>query len=198
MLGLAVTKRIKMSEELVHIMRRLWGEDDVSYTGAFSRFEHITLEPKPVQPGGVPIWLASNNIEPGLKRVGRMGDGWLNNITQANVYRECWEKIRTYAADAGRDPAAIHPGLYLTCTAGSQEALAEGKSFLAQYYNRPYEAVARAMLCIMGSWDAIIDQIETYREAGARTIVIRFATRDQIGHLESCAEALARRGLHST
>jgi alkanesulfonate monooxygenase SsuD/methylene tetrahydromethanopterin reductase-like flavin-dependent oxidoreductase (luciferase family) len=197
MLGLSVDKRIKMSEELVRVMRRLWRENDVSHAGAFSRFEHVTLEPKPVQAAGIPIWLASNNVEPGLKRVGRMGDGWLNNITKAELYRECWEKIRAYAAEAGRDPTAIQPGLYLTCAAGSKEALAEGQSFLAQYYNRPYEAVARVMLCIMGSWDEIIDQIEAYREAGARTIVIRFATRDQIGHLEACAEALARRRLHS-
>jgi alkanesulfonate monooxygenase SsuD/methylene tetrahydromethanopterin reductase-like flavin-dependent oxidoreductase (luciferase family) len=197
MLGLSVDKRIKMSEELVRVMRRLWRENDVSHAGAFSRFEHVTLEPKPVQAAGIPIWLASNNVEPGLKRVGRMGDGWLNNITKADVYRDCWEKICSYAAEAGRDPAAIQPGLYLTCAAGNKETLAEGQSFLAQYYNRPYEAVARVMLCIMGSWDEIIDRIEAYREAGARTIVIRFATRDQIGHLEACADALARRGLHS-
>ncbi len=196
MLGLAVEKRIKMSEELVQVMRRLWRENDVSHGGVFCRFEHITVEPKPVQPGGVPIWLASNNVEPGLKRVGRMGDGWLNNITRPELYRECWEKIRAYAAEAGRDPDSIQPGLYLTCAAGNKEALAEGQNFLAQYYNRPYEAVAKAMLCITGSWDEVIDRIEAYHEAGARTVVLRFATSDQIGHLEACAESLARRGFH--
>lgn len=196
MLGLSADKRIKMSEELVQIMRRLWREKNVSHGGVFCRFEHVTVEPKPVQPGGVPIWLASNNVEPGLKRVGRMGDGWLNNITRPELYRECWEKIRAYAAEAGRDPGAIQPGLYLTCAAGSKEALAEGQNFLAQYYNRPYEAVAKAMLCVTGSWDEVIDRIEAYREAGARTVVIRFASRDQIGHLEACAESFAKRGLH--
>jgi 2-methylisocitrate lyase-like PEP mutase family enzyme len=51
------------------------------------------------------------------------------------------------------------------------------------------------MLCVLGSWDEVIDRIEAYREAGARTVVIRFATGDQIRHLESCAESLNRRGL---
>lgn len=41
----------------------------------------------------------------------------------------------------------------------------------------------------------MIDQIEAYAEAGACTIVIRFAARDQIGHLESCAAWLGSRGL---
>jgi alkanesulfonate monooxygenase SsuD/methylene tetrahydromethanopterin reductase-like flavin-dependent oxidoreductase (luciferase family) len=195
MLGLEAGKRIKISEELVQVMRRLWRENDVSHTGAFTSFEHVSLEPKPVQPGGVPIWLASNNVEPGLRRVGRMGDGWLNNLTSPEVYSECLEKIRAYAVDAGRDPYAIEPGLYFTLAAGGKDAVLEGQRFLSQYYNRSFDSVSKAMLCVMGSWDEVIDRIEAYREVGARTIVIRFATRDQTGHLESCAESLARRGL---
>jgi alkanesulfonate monooxygenase SsuD/methylene tetrahydromethanopterin reductase-like flavin-dependent oxidoreductase (luciferase family) len=194
-LGLAPGARMKMSEELVHVMRRLWREDDVSHVGAFTNFEHVTLEPKPVQPGGVPIWLASNNVEPGLKRVGRLGDGWLNNIKSPDVYCECWEKIRGYAADAGRAPNSIHPAIYFTLAAGGKEAIVEGQTFLAQYYNRSYEAVANAMLCVTGSWDEVIDWMERYIQAGARTVVLRFAARDQLDYLEACAEGLSRRGL---
>ena len=193
-LGHDPSKRIKMSEELVHIIRKLWRENDVSYAGSFSNFEHITVEPKPIQPGGVPIWLASNNVEPGLKRVARMADGWLTNITDPRVYKECLHKIRAYAAEAGRDPEAIEPGLYFTLAGGGQQAIEEGQKFLSQYYNRPYEAVAKAMVCVMGSWEQVLDQMQAYMEAGARTLVLRFATSDQIRHLESCAEHLSRRG----
>jgi alkanesulfonate monooxygenase SsuD/methylene tetrahydromethanopterin reductase-like flavin-dependent oxidoreductase (luciferase family) len=195
MLGLPANKRIKMSEECVQVMRRLWREKEVSHAGAFARFDHVTLEPKPIQPGGVPIWLASNNVEPGLRRVARMGDGWLNNITSPEIYRQCWSKICAYAVEAGRDPETIQPGLYFTVAAGGRDAAAEGERFIERYYNRPYEAVANAMLCVIGSWDEVIDRIEAYGEAGARTVVIRFATGDQIRHLESCAESLNRRGL---
>ena len=194
-LGLSANARTKMSEELVQVMRRLWQENDVWHSGTFSRFANVTLEPKPIQPGGVPIWLASNNVEPGLRRVARLGDGWLNNITSAETYRECWEKIRAYAVEYSRDPAAIEPGLYFTLAAGGKDAVTEGQAFLAQYYKRPYEAVSKAMLCVTGSWDEVIDQIEAYREAGARTVILRFASGDQLGHLEACAEALARRKL---
>jgi len=124
----------------------------------------------------------------------RMGDGWLNNITDPNTYKECLGKIRAYAADAGRDPQAVEPGLYFTLAAGDDRAIREGEQFLSQYYNRPYDAVAKAMLCVMGNWDRVIDQIQAYAEAGARTVVLRFATSDQIRHLEECAEQLARRG----
>jgi alkanesulfonate monooxygenase SsuD/methylene tetrahydromethanopterin reductase-like flavin-dependent oxidoreductase (luciferase family) len=193
--GITAENRIKRSEEIVTVLRRLWRENDVTHDGAFYRVEHVTLEPKPVQKGGIPIWLASNEVEPGLKRVARMGDAWINNIKTAEVYRECWERIQTYAADAGRDPRAIHPSIYMTVAGGTQSDAEEGMAFLAQYYNRSYEAVANSMLCVTGTWDKVIDKIEAYWEAGARAVVLRFAARDQIRHLESCAEALARRSL---
>lgn len=194
-LGLSPSARIKMSEESVQIMRRLWRENDVSHSGAFTRFEHVTLEPKPVQSGGVPIWLASNDVEPGLRRVGRMGDGWLNNIKNPETYGECWQKIRGYAAVAGRDPDTIEPGLYVTIAAGDNNAIFEGQTFLARYYNRSYEAVAKAMLCLTGSWEEVVERIEAFRKAGARTIVVRLAAGDQLGTMEACARALSRRGL---
>jgi len=194
-LGLNPSARMKMSEEIVHVMRRLWRENDVSYEGKFTRFEHVTIEPKPAQAGGVPIWLASNNVEPGLKRVARLADAWINNIKSPDVYGECWQKIRAYAADAGRDPGAIHPGIYFTLAAGGKDAVVEGQQFLAQYYSRSYEAVANAMLCVTGSWDEVIDWMEKYAAAGARTVVLRFAANDQLATLEACAEALNRRKL---
>jgi alkanesulfonate monooxygenase SsuD/methylene tetrahydromethanopterin reductase-like flavin-dependent oxidoreductase (luciferase family) len=51
------------------------------------------------------------------------------------------------------------------------------------------------MLCVMGSWDQMVDRIQAYIESGARTVVLRFATSDQLRHLEACAEQLSRRGL---
>jgi alkanesulfonate monooxygenase SsuD/methylene tetrahydromethanopterin reductase-like flavin-dependent oxidoreductase (luciferase family) len=194
-LGLSASARIKMSEELVQVMRRLWRENDVSHSGMFTRFEHVSLEPKPIQPGGVRIWLASNNVESGLRRVARLGDGWLNNITSPETYRECWGKIGAYADEAGRDPESIEPALYFTLAAGGTEAVSEGQTFLAQYYSRPFEAVSKAMLCVTGSWDEVTNRIEAYVQAGARTVILRFASREQLGHLNACAASLRRRGL---
>ena len=194
-LGLDQASRMRRSEEAVHIMRRLWRENEVAYDGAFTRFEDVTIEPKPAQTGGVPIWLASNDVEAGLRRVARMGDAWMNNIKSPEIYRICWEKVRAYAAAAGRDPNSIQPGCYFTLAAGGRDAIIEGQNFLARYYNRSYEAIAKAMLCVTGSWDEVIDRLEAYREAGARTVVLRFAADDQVRYLETCADALKHRGL---
>ena len=50
------------------------------------------------------------------------------------------------------------------------------------------------MLCVTGSWDEVIDWMEKYTQAGARTVVLRFA-RVTSSPPQACAEALARRGL---
>ena len=196
-LGLDPAARMKMSEEAVHIMRRLWRDNDAGYDGVFTRFEHVTLEPKPTQPGGVPIWMASNDVEAGLRRVGRLGDAWMNNIKDPETYRICWAKVRANAAEAGRNPDEIEPGSYFTIAAGDKDAVVEGEKFLAEYYNRSYEAIVKAALCITGSWDEVLDRLAAFIDAGARTMVLRFAARDQLAQLENCAEALNRRGLLS-
>jgi alkanesulfonate monooxygenase SsuD/methylene tetrahydromethanopterin reductase-like flavin-dependent oxidoreductase (luciferase family) len=193
--GITAENRIKRSEEIVTVLRRLWRESDVSHEGAFYRFERVTLEPKAAQMGGIPIWLASNDVEAGLKRVARMADAWINNIKTAHGYGECWKKIQQYAAAAGRDPTTIHPSIYMTVAGGSRSDAEAGMAFLAQYYNRSYEAVANSMLCMTGSWNEVIDGMQAYGAAGARTLVLRFAARDQMRSLENCAEALNRRGL---
>ncbi|MBI2229774.1 MAG: hypothetical protein HYU46_11850, partial [Deltaproteobacteria bacterium] len=46
-----------------------------------------------------------------------------------------------------------------------------------------------------GSWDEVIDWMEKYLDAGARSVVLRFAAGDQLATLDVCAEALTRRGL---
>lgn len=194
-LGLDQSARMRRSEEAVHIMRRLWRADEVDYDGAFTRFKNVTVEPKPAQTGGVPIWLASNEVEAGLRRVGRMADAWMNNIKSPEAYRRCWQAVRAYAVDAGRDPDAIHPACYVTLAAGGSNAALEGENFLARYYNRSPEAIAKAMLCLAGSWNEVVDRLEAYRDAGARTMVLRFAADDQLRYLESCAAALQRRAL---
>jgi alkanesulfonate monooxygenase SsuD/methylene tetrahydromethanopterin reductase-like flavin-dependent oxidoreductase (luciferase family) len=51
------------------------------------------------------------------------------------------------------------------------------------------------MLCVTGSWDEVVDRLETFRAAGARSAVLRFAARDQLSQLEACAEIFHRRGL---
>src|ERR1044071_1160281 len=146
-LGLDAAARIKMSEEAIQIMRRLWREDHVSHAGRFTNFHDVSIQPKPVQAGGVPIWIASNNVEPGLKRVARLGDAWINNIKSPAVFAECRQKIHAYASALGRDPHGIRAGIYFTLAAGGKERGGGGPDFLATYFNSAEQAGGPAAPC---------------------------------------------------
>ena len=58
--GVKLSERGPRLGEGITILRRLWSEDAVCHEGPFHRFRDLTLEPKPVQRPGPPIWIATN------------------------------------------------------------------------------------------------------------------------------------------
>ena len=46
--------------EMIQVMRRLWTEEHVSFDGKHVRLDDVTLYPRPVQPGGIPMLLATH------------------------------------------------------------------------------------------------------------------------------------------
>ncbi|MCY4583327.1 MAG: LLM class flavin-dependent oxidoreductase, partial [Chloroflexi bacterium] len=58
--GVAPDSRAGRFSETVRLMKRLWTEDNVTFDGSHFRFDDLTLDPKPVQPGGVPLLLATH------------------------------------------------------------------------------------------------------------------------------------------
>jgi alkanesulfonate monooxygenase SsuD/methylene tetrahydromethanopterin reductase-like flavin-dependent oxidoreductase (luciferase family) len=69
------------------------------------------LEPGPVRPGGIPLWLASWGSPAGLRRVARWGDGWLASAyhTDPERFRAGRDHLRGVLEAAGRPdlPAAL-------------------------------------------------------------------------------------------
>ncbi|MFN8633248.1 MAG: LLM class flavin-dependent oxidoreductase [Chloroflexota bacterium] len=48
--------RYARTREFMQIVRRLWTEEDVTYSGQFYRVEHSTCLPRPYRQGGPPLW----------------------------------------------------------------------------------------------------------------------------------------------
>ena len=71
-------------EEALPLLRRLWSEDSVDHNGARFSYEGLTVLPKPVQQP-MDVWLGGR-ASGELRRVGRLGDGWLPSFcTPADV-----------------------------------------------------------------------------------------------------------------
>lgn len=190
--GIPFMERGPRLNELLDICRRLWTETPVAYSGKYYRLTDVALEPRPVQPGGPPVWVSSNLVKRGLQRVAALGDAWITNVTTLEVYRHCWEQIMTAAEAAGRDPQTIQQCLYLTVNVNpdGETARREGRSFLESYYKKPAAEVEEELVCQFGSPEEVLERIAGYARLGVRTVIIRFASPRQLEQMDICSKEL--------
>jgi probable F420-dependent oxidoreductase len=193
--GIPFLERGERLNEVLEICRRLWTETPVSYQGKYYRLNDVALEPRPVQPGGTPLWISSNLIKQGLRRVATLGDAWITNVTTLDVYRQCWEQIVVAAEAVGRDPQQIQQCLYLTINVDldSDTARRQGRSFLENYYKKPAAEVEEDLVCQFGSPEEVLARIDGYARLGVRTVIIRFASPHQREQLDICAKEILPR-----
>src|SRR5688572_32399326 len=100
-------ERWKRFDEAIRVLRSLWSDDRVSFTGRFYSTAGIDLEPKPLQRSSPPIWIGSWGSDAGLRRVARLGDGWLASAynTNPDQFRISLDKLNRDLNNAGKDPA---------------------------------------------------------------------------------------------
>ncbi len=83
-------------DEGIAVCRALWGPSPASFEGRFTRFTDVVVEPKPVQPGGPPIWIGGRS-DAALRRAARVGDGWVAYLVTPERFRASLEKIEAFA-----------------------------------------------------------------------------------------------------
>ncbi|KAA8970019.1 LLM class F420-dependent oxidoreductase [Mycobacterium sp.] len=74
--GLDFDSRGARVDEALLVCRALWTEPTIEHHGRFFDFGAVAFEPKPVQPGGPPLHIGGDG-KAALRRVARLGDGWL-------------------------------------------------------------------------------------------------------------------------
>jgi alkanesulfonate monooxygenase SsuD/methylene tetrahydromethanopterin reductase-like flavin-dependent oxidoreductase (luciferase family) len=193
-LGVDPKTRVGRLEEGITILRRLWTEDHVTHHGQYYRFEDVTLEPKPVQQPWPPIWLASSPslstkphlVERAFRRVARLGDGWMADIGSAARYRAWWEQIAAYTREEGRDPADLHTAVHhmVNVDDDAARAYAEAKQFLDRYYTTNTTPERMEAWVSYGPPEVVARKLGEYFAAGARTVILRFASWDPLVQIE--------------
>ncbi len=107
-LGERFTNRGRRIEEQIALMRRLWTEEVVDFTGRWHRVDRAGLNPMPVQ-RPIPVWMGGG-AEPALRRIARIADGFLSResfIRPNEEGRGQLERFRGWVREAGRDPATF-------------------------------------------------------------------------------------------
>jgi len=100
-LGVDFSTRGRRLDECVEVMRRIWTSDLASYDGEFFRFQEVAAEPKPRQPGGVPLWFAGD-VPQTFARVARWGTGWSPRLIPPTRIAESLDRIRSHPGYHGQ------------------------------------------------------------------------------------------------
>ena len=178
--GIKREDRAAWFDEALPLMRRLWSEDSVDHDGPRFHLEAASILPKPVQQP-IDVWLGG--IAPSeLRRVGRLGDGWLPSFVTPDDAAEKRPVVEKAAADAGREMDPEHWGaLIIYTTNGLNDRL-------AQVIERRRPGLDPSDLVPSG-YDALRAQCERFIERGFSKLVVlpAFGVDDWTAELERLA-----------
>jgi alkanesulfonate monooxygenase SsuD/methylene tetrahydromethanopterin reductase-like flavin-dependent oxidoreductase (luciferase family) len=124
-------------------------------------------------PARLPIWVASWGGPAGLRRVARLGDGWVASAygTGPQAFAEHWRRLQDLLADEGRDPDAfgnVVATLFYYVTDDRRRAERVVAERLAPALGRlPADVIPR---CALGSAEQVAETIQAFADAGAQRI----------------------------
>jgi probable F420-dependent oxidoreductase len=104
-LGEDFNNRGKRSEEQIELLRRLWAENLLTFKGKYHKITDAGLNPLPPDKS-IPIWFggSSNQV---LKRVAKMGNGWMATGKPDEAKKEMLAKISEHIKTEKRNPKEV-------------------------------------------------------------------------------------------
>jgi probable F420-dependent oxidoreductase len=156
-------QRAAVFDEALTLMRLMLTGDEVTFHGAFFTVEGASIGPRPPKP--LDIWLGGS-APAGLRRVGRLADGWLGSLLTPEEARGAVATINAAADQAGRAVEQDHFGTSLAVAFGGIP------DALAASIRRRRPDVDPAAL-IADGWAGARDMISALTDAGLSKFVVR-------------------------
>jgi len=130
-------ERIGMLDEGVQIMRSLWTEGTATFQGRHYQVDGAICRPLPLQPGGVPLWIAGGGEKKTL-RIAAKYAAYTNFVGTPDGFQRKSELLAEHCREVGRDFGSITRSANYNVVIGSTEAevadkLAWLRSHLAKY-----------------------------------------------------------------
>jgi probable F420-dependent oxidoreductase len=126
--GLDFDERGRLLDQTLEVCQLLWREQRASCASPELSFDGIHMMPKPVQPGGVPIWVSGTVNRGAMRRLARYGAGWIPWSADENNIFESIPRMREAVASFGRDPKDVQIAGKLPIIAGPDGEPAIGPS----------------------------------------------------------------------
>ncbi len=177
--GVPVKQRASRSNEALEVITKLWTEKNVSFDGRYTKFSGVTLEPRPTQKPHPPIWVAGRK-EPAMQRAAKYAQGWIPYMYTPEMLHESLEKIHRFGKEADRDMSAFRPGLFIFASIYSdrEKAKEQAAKALGGTYAQDFSKIA-GRYTLWGNPDDCRKRLKEYIDAGARTVLVSWACRQE-------------------
>jgi alkanesulfonate monooxygenase SsuD/methylene tetrahydromethanopterin reductase-like flavin-dependent oxidoreductase (luciferase family) len=100
-------ERARWLDEACELIKRLWTEPEVTFTGTKYRLTRAVLEPKPLQRPYPHFVIGASGPKLMPRVTARHADEWNARIRDPETYRVQVAALERHCADLGRDPATI-------------------------------------------------------------------------------------------
>jgi probable F420-dependent oxidoreductase len=167
-LGMDTKTRGRKTDESLEIIRRLWREESLDFSGVFYRLKGVTIAPKPVQLD-LPMWIGGSS-DAAIRRTARIGTGWLAGGEPPAEAGRVVAAIKAAAIKAGRLIDQDHYGAAFAFYFGSREEPAVGRAMDA-YAKRTGRNATEAFA--VGDADTILARVAQYVNAGMSKFILR-------------------------
>ena len=183
--GIAFEERWKRFEEAIGLLRSLLQRDAPPFSGQFYAQASTPLEPFPAQEPGVPIWIGSWGSEAGLRRVARLGDGWLDSayhVTPAS-FADALARLHQSLQQVGREKADFPHALgSMICYVTEDRHLAEELlvEVVSPTLNRPVELLRERLP--IGTPAECAEKLRKLQAAGVQRVFL-WPVEDEVDQL---------------
>src|SRR5439155_10656752 len=184
--GLNFAERWPRFDEAIQAVRALLQADEAPFIGRFHSTDGIDLQPRLRRSDGPPIWVGSWGSDAGMRRVARLGDGWLASAynTTPEIYAQACESLRALLSAQGKDVDTFSKALatmwcYITDDRAEAERVVRER--LIKAVHRP-EDVLRERLPI-GPPELFAEKLTAYARAGVEQVFI-WPIADEVHQLE--------------
>ena len=105
--GLDFDARGSLLDDTLDVCRTLWTEPVANHASPALSFSGIHAMPKPVQHGGVPLWVSGTINPRSMRRLARYGAGWIPWGDDAVDVTNAIARMRAAVSSYDRDPVDI-------------------------------------------------------------------------------------------
>jgi probable F420-dependent oxidoreductase len=159
--------------EGLRLMRALWTEPEVSFSGRFWQLQGAAMEPKPYQKPAPRVWFGGSHPA-ALGRAVRHGDGFFGaGSSSTEQFAKQVQVVRAELADQGRDPATfpIAKRVYIAVDDDAERARERMRAALDRLYGF-FGLGDMTPVSVWGTPDACARGLRDVADSGAELILL--------------------------